>query len=332
MTEPTAPAGMSTGLDVDGIGVTVTGSPEFVGRVLAEHAVYAARPGGGSAVRITLRGTAGRGAELPTGSIVQRRIRQYVWYADPGGACWVRMPGSLWKVVRGPGQVHARGTGSTDGLAEVARVLLEAEVAAAMESRGCLALHGAAVERAGRAVLLLGQSGYGKSTLARNLGGVHGSTVVADETCFFDAGDGMLRGYLPHTAAYGRQHPGLIVTYSDGVVRTLTPAAAVAPPYPVDAVVIIQPFQARASVLRPISWQAAFRYLAASAAGGVKADFRPPDPAARIADRLHRMGALLQRSRCYAMLASRDPAEVAASCASVLAVAEPAATSRTVRR
>ncbi len=74
-------------------------------------------------------------------------------------------------------------------MSDVASLLLGAPLGAALHQRGALALHAAAVCRDGRAALLVGHSGSGKSTMAARLAG-RGFTVLDDNIAVLIERDG----------------------------------------------------------------------------------------------------------------------------------------------
>jgi hypothetical protein len=170
----------------------------------------------------------------PAGSLVGEDGRR--WYASyelEDGDCLLRMPptGSF-LLQPSEGRIAVE---STDGDAELLEHRLASSATCTLHSlRGDLALHAAAVEADGRAIVFCGPSLRGKSTLARALG-EGGCRLLGEDGIAIELGDG---GPVAHPGARGvrmrgpggqRQRPLLVDD----------PGAGEPGPCPVAAVVLL---------------------------------------------------------------------------------------------
>lgn len=216
---------------------------------------------------------------IPDGAILIRRAGSFDRY-QAGAQVWLTNPRSVWRVERRGGTVRCAGVaGSALDLLETARVLFEAGVAATMEGRGMVPLHAASAVTGRGGVLVVGDSGFGKTTLALALCR-RGARLLADDTCFYDPAQGELYGFLPHLALYGSGDDGgrESYEYSSGVRRKLVDPSELGVPMAHEsahqATVIVQPVWNAAPTVTRLTRQQALRRLAPWIASGVKSFFR----------------------------------------------------------
>jgi hypothetical protein len=132
--------------------------------------------------------------------------------------------------------------------AGVAKLRAGAVQAILGDVRGDLGVHGAAVEVGGRAVLILGKSGAGKSTTAGELCVRHGARLLADDIALlaFEEGRvGVRPGERHHSLTRGSMRfiglaPGATARTRGGkaMLRATRPARAVVP---LDLIVALRP-------------------------------------------------------------------------------------------
>lgn len=115
-------------------------------------------------------------------------------------------------------------------LLEQARIFFEVAVTYGVNPT-LLPFHGSVVRRDGITILLIGDSGQGKSTLAWALRKEHDFELLADDTFYVNTEHGGISGYLPHVALPTtgvHQFPeqlGTLYDYLCGVSRVLVPVS-----------------------------------------------------------------------------------------------------------
>jgi hypothetical protein len=113
---------------------------------------------------------------------------------DDAGTFWFRYPDGTGFTVNGAA-TQVRGWWATDStLADTATYLLGPVLGFVLRRRGVLALHASAVMRDGRAVLLVGPAGAGKSTTAAAFAAA-GDAVLADDVVALRLVDGIAMAY-----------------------------------------------------------------------------------------------------------------------------------------
>jgi hypothetical protein len=106
------------------------------------------------------------------------------YQAAPGR--WLFSPGNQLRVLVEHGRSIAYDAPPSMAESTIADCILQPALAALFHQRGLLALHASAVETPAGAVLLLGGSGAGKSTIAARLA-AWGNPFISDDVCPIDA-------------------------------------------------------------------------------------------------------------------------------------------------
>lgn len=152
--------------------------------------------------------------------------------------------------------VHA---GSGTGCHAIQHLLLDQVVPRVLAHRGALVLHGSAVAtQSGRAIVAIGPSGYGKSTLAAALAQSAKGILLADDCVVLHARDGQMwvqpsypglrlwsdsfEHAMAHDRLPERAVAGGVVSESSDKVRVLAPVRPEAPSvsgWPVAAVLVL---------------------------------------------------------------------------------------------
>lgn len=302
-------------LSICGVACEVTGDEGFVSAIAQEHSPY--QVGNEETPTIRLSGSIGQPPAIPEGAILVGRAGG-IDHWRLGCVDWFVNPSSHWSCTRDDHTLHLHGIGTgLEALRELGRVLLEVGVTYRSESLGLTPLHSSAVAIEKRGILLQGESGYGKSTLATTLCRLHHATLIADDTTFYDPTTGRVSGFLPHIAIYSDQAPSPdSFTYSSGVRRRLINPLEIGPmtitPVPPVAVVLLQPVWGQNSRLLPLRHRTAFSMLASTVAPGIKPFFSlHTDDGPLVKQRLEALHHLLQRSPAYQLQAGRDPVQAA---------------------
>lgn len=150
-------------------------------------------------------------------------------------------------------------------LADVASLLMGAALGAALLQRGTLALHAGAVSRDGRAVVLLGRSGSGKSSSVAALAR-RGYRILDDNIAVLTDGDGRFMvqpGVAELRLLSDAAYPagcGTPAPYLRGLGKSRASIDAYFQPYPVTlaAIYLVTPAAVTAPVVRPLARRAAF--------------------------------------------------------------------------
>jgi hypothetical protein len=156
---------------------------------------------------------------------------------DVDGSLVAEWPGAAHLRARRDGRVLERYTAASMPERERRRLLRGPFAALERSLRNEISLHGAAVARGGRAIVLLGNSGHGKSTLAAALCAYAGCTLIADDVVHWGA-SGISGGEEEHAldAQSATIFAGKNLVNSDE--KTLFPAEVVSE-VPVEALVLL---------------------------------------------------------------------------------------------